>query len=116
MDKYIDQSVRTSLQRTYINYQAWARENNIYHKIMSLEDEIWGFVYLSSNHNYYIIIDKNLTKEMQKEVFCHEVEHIMNDLPKEGYIIGVDMQYSELEQKTNRKSKKVAEEATSYFG
>ena len=44
---------------------------------------------------------KNLTKEMQKEVFLHEVEHILYDMPEKPYIIGVDMQYSEMEKRAD---------------
>lgn len=97
----INKSLRTSLQRTYISLQEWARDNNIYHSFIKLVSGVYGFVYRSSFGNYYIIINKNLTKEMQREVFCHEVEHIMYDLPEQGYIIGLDMQYTTIEKKAD---------------
>lgn len=99
--------IRTSLQRTYINFQNWARENNIFHQFIRLETEIYGFVYRSTGGNYYIIINKNLTIEMQKEVFCHEVEHIMYDMPAIPYIISVDMQYSPIEKRADEFAKAV---------
>ena len=107
---------RTALQRTYINYQTWARDNNIYHNLLSLKPKIYGFVYLSSFGNYYIIINKNITKELQKEVFCHEVEHIIYDMPNQGYIIGLDMQYSSLEKRADEFASAVAETAANFFG
>ena len=107
---------RTALQRTYINYQAWARENNIYYNSLSLKPKIYGFVYLSSFDNYFIIINKNLTNELQKEVFCHEVEHIIYDMPKKGYIIGLNMQYSSLEKRADEFASEIMETAANFFG
>ena len=93
-----DKKVRTGLQKTYVSFQAWARENNIYHSFVALNEGIYGFVYKSRFNNYFIIIDKNLSKEMQKEVFIHEVDHIMYDFPESGYVIGIDMKHSPLEE------------------
>ena len=98
---------RTALQRTYINHQEWARENNIYHTFIPLNPKIYGFVYLSTTHKYFVIINKNITLELQKEVFMHEVEHIMYDMPEIGYFIGVDMQYCEIENKANQFARKM---------
>ncbi len=111
----MNKKIRTSIQRTYINFQEWARENNIFHQFVKLESEIYGFVYRSSGGNYYIIINKNLTRELQKEVFLHEVEHIIHDMPKEGYIIGLDMQYSPMEKQTNKRAQMIAENMASTF-
>ena len=104
---------RTALQRTYINYQEWARDNNIFHTFIPLNPAIYGFVYLSSTHKYFIIINKNLTLELQKEVFMHEAEHIMYDMPEIGYFIGVDMQYSQMEKKADQF---VREQVKKFFG
>ena len=104
---------RTALQRTYINYQEWARENNIYQKFIPLNPGIYGFVYLSSSHNYYVIINQNLTLELQKEVYLHEVEHIMYDMPEAGYVIGMDMQYSQIEKEADQF---VKENIENFFG
>lgn len=93
-----NKKIRTSLQRTYIDFQTWARENNIYHHFIKLEDYIYGFVLRSPFGNYFIIINKNLTLELQKEIYCHEVEHIIYDMPEESFRIGMDMQYTKLER------------------
>jgi len=98
---------RTALQRTYINYQEWARSNNIYQGFVPLSPEVYGFVYLSSYANYFIIINQNLTLELQKEVYLHEVEHIMYDMPENGYVIGLDMQYNQMEKAANNFVKEV---------
>lgn len=99
---------RTALQQTYINYIDWARDNNIYQKILPLNPGIYGFVYLSSFQNYYVIINSNITLELQKEVFCHEVEHIMYDMPEMGYVIRIDMQYSKIERQADLFAKETA--------
>ena len=105
----LEKNIRNSLQRVYINYQQWARANNIYHQFVKIDTSIYGFVYLSSFGNYYIIINKNLTRELQKEVFLHEVEHIMYDMPVVGYIIGIDMQYSPIEKRADEFAKVIGE-------
>ncbi|MFW6265032.1 MAG: hypothetical protein ACOC3B_02895, partial [Bacillota bacterium] len=102
-----DKSLRTSLQRIFINYQEWARSNNIYHQFVKLASSIYGFVYRSTQGNYYIIINKNLTLELQKEVYLHEVEHIIYDMPDVGYIVGMDMQHCKIEKKANEFAKVV---------
>lgn len=108
-----NKKVRTALQRTYINYQEWARENSIFHTFLPLNPEVYGFVYLSSTHKYFIIINKNLTLELQKEVYLHEVEHIMYDMPEAGYVIGMDMQYSQMEKAADQF---VKENIENFFG
>jgi len=54
-------------------------------------------------------------KEWGKEVFCHVVEHIINDMPKKGYIIGIDMQYSDMEKDKNDSISAVMETMANFF-
>lgn len=37
--------------------------------------------------------------KMQREVFCHEVSHIINDCPEHSYIVGLNMRNSSIERK-----------------
>lgn len=92
---------------TSISFEEWTRANNIFCRLERLDPCIYGFVYKSSFGNYFIIINKNLTKEMQKEVFAHELIHIIHDLPEQGYIIGVDMQYSIVEKEADDFAKNI---------
>ena len=103
-----DKKIRTALQRTYINYQEWARENNIFHTFLPLSPEVYGFVYLSSTQKYFVIINDSLTSELQKEVFLHEVEHIVYDMPELGYVIGLNMQHSSIEKNADQFAKLMA--------
>lgn len=82
-------------------FTQWANESNIFSKITRLNPELWGFVYRSTNHNYYIIINKDLSHETQKQVFIHEVKHIISDIPKRPYLIGLNMQHSDFEKEAD---------------
>ncbi len=79
-----------------------AKFYNIYPKITKLNSELWGFVYKSSNDNYYIIINKNLSYKLQQQVFIHEVKHIRDDIPGSPYFIGLNMKHSNFEQNANK--------------
>ncbi|WP_027339283.1 ImmA/IrrE family metallo-endopeptidase [Halonatronum saccharophilum] len=83
------------------SFTQWANDSNIFSKITRLNPELWGFVYRSSNHNYYIIINKDLSHEIQQKVFIHEVKHIISDMPTKPYLIGLDMQHSGFEKKAD---------------
>lgn len=66
--------------------------------ITNLPLEIHGFVYVSRKGKYHIVLNGNINASSQYEVFCHELKHIVEDLPRVGYIIGLDMQHEEFEQ------------------
>lgn len=59
---------------------------------------ILGFVYLSRRNNYHLILNGNVNYETQCHTFVHELKHIISDMPKMGYIIGVDMQHTYMER------------------
>jgi len=84
----MQKGLKNSLQLTYVNFKTWARANNIYCNISPLSPKIWGYVFKSKSRKYLIIIKSCLTKKMQKEVFCHEVDHIIIDMPERvGFLI-----------------------------
>jgi len=62
-----------------------------------LPNNILGFVYVSRRGNYHLILNANVNFETQCKTFFHEINHIVQDLPKAGYIIGLDMHHSSLE-------------------
>jgi hypothetical protein len=59
---------------------------------------VLGFVYLSRRSNYHLILNGDVNYETQCKVFIHEVKHIVYDMPNMGYMIGLDMQYTYMEQ------------------
>lgn len=62
---------------------------------------VLGFVYVSRKGNYHLILNGNVNYETQYKTFIHEIKHIIYDLPRTGYVIGLDMQHTGLECKTN---------------
>lgn len=67
----------------------------------NLESSILGFVYLSRRGNYYLILNGNVNYETQCKTFIHEIKHISEDMPKIGYMIGLDMQYTHFENEAD---------------
>lgn len=62
---------------------------------------IYGFVYVSRKGNCHLVLNRNKSYETQCRTFIHEIKHITYDLPKLGYIIGIDMRYIYIEQKAD---------------
>lgn len=62
-----------------------------------LSNKVLGFVYYSRAGKYHLIINGNAGYIAQRKVFIHEIKHIIIDMPKIGYIIGLDMMHTPLE-------------------
>lgn len=77
----------------------------------NLPGNILGFVYVSRRGHYHLILNGNVTYETQCKTFIHEIKHITYDMPKIGYIIGLDMQYAEIENEADM----VAEDMVNYL-
>lgn len=71
---------------------------------------ILGLVYASRKGNYHLVLNGNANHETQCKTFIHEIKHIAYDLPKIGYVIGLDMQHTYLENEADR----VAEDTIRY--
>lgn len=67
-----------------------------------------GSVYVSRKGNYHIIINNSLSKPEQQKVFFHELKHIIEDIPKMPYLIGLNMQRYEFERNADSYIKEVA--------
>jgi len=89
--------------------EIWARDNNIYTRLVKLTPELRGFVTTSSYGSHLIAIDKNITLEMQQETLLHEINHIINHFPKLPYIIGLDMQHTTIEDDPDKFLEIIAE-------
>ena len=77
----------------------------------NLESSILGFVYFTRRGNYHLILNGNVNYETQCKTFVHEIKHITEDMPKMGYMIGLDMQYTYFENEAD----KVAEGIVRYL-
>lgn len=67
----------------------------------NIPTSVLGFVYVSRIGNYHLILNGNANYETQHKTFIHEIKHIIYDLPRTEYIIGLDMQYTGLECRAN---------------
>lgn len=75
---------------------------NIYPVLYDLPRDVLGFVYCSRQKNYHIVINHCLDRKKQREVFLHELKHIIFDFPKKPYLIGLDMVKKEFEMEADR--------------
>lgn len=64
-----------------------------------LPPETYGFVYYSRKNIYHIFVSEKLSLRARREVLLHEIHHIVEDMPKFTYAIGLDKQWGRLEQK-----------------
>ncbi|SHH09056.1 hypothetical protein [Desulfosporosinus lacus] len=87
--------------------EAMATHDIKVHKL-NLCADIAGFVYKSRKDIYHIVINSNLNWQTQTKVFLHEVSHIENDLPKVGYIVGLDMRHDPMEIRADWEAKVTA--------
>lgn len=69
--------------------------------IANISSKVYGFTYVSGKNNFYIILNGNISYETQCKVLIHELKHILNDIPKQSYYIGLDMQYEYLEKEAD---------------
>lgn len=77
----------------------------------NLSCKVLGFVYYSRRGNYHLIINGNANSITQRKTFIHEIKHIIKDMPKTGYIIGLDMRHMSFELEAD----KVAEAVVKYI-
>ena len=75
--------------------------------IANISSKIYGFVYVSSKNNPYIILNGNISYETQCKVFIHELKHILTDTPKQSYYIGLNMQHEYIEREADMLAEKL---------
>lgn len=66
-----------------------------------LGGEVAAFVYCSRMGYYHIFINQLFSSETKKEVFFHELYHIIEDMPRLSYVLGLDTQREEFEEKAD---------------
>lgn len=75
--------------------------------IVGLPPGLYGFVYYSKKGRYHVFISDALAPLARQEVLLHEIHHIMVDMPKITYFIGLDMQWDKIELRANCNAKKL---------
>lgn len=81
---------------------------DIYPRPGDLEPDVAAFVYRSRKDRFYIIVNSSLSYEERQKVFFHEVYHILEHMPRQAYILGMDMQRCEIEEEAEMFVKEVA--------
>lgn len=95
----LDKALLKSLLNEDISFYEVMNAYNIKTTIAcNIPASVLGFVYLSRRNNYHLILNGNVNYETQCHTFVHEVKHIVSDMPKIGYIIGVDMHHTYIER------------------
>ncbi len=81
------------------------------HIIFNLPSSVLGFTYISGKGNYHILLNGNVNYRTQVKVLLHEIHHILNDMTKTSYFIGLNMEHIEIEEEADR----VADEVLEYL-
>lgn len=85
-----------------ISFDEAMRAHNIYPHEVPLEGQVAAFVYYSERGRYHIFVSTFLSPQARREVFLHEIHHITEDMPRKGYILGLDMYREPLEQRADQ--------------
>lgn len=96
--KMLDKQLLRSLLDGTIPFYEVMNTYNIRTVIADLPPEVYAFVYVSRRGNCHLVMNGAINAETQFRVFCHEVAHIVMDLPQKGYVVGLDMQRTEMEE------------------
>lgn len=95
----LDKPLLKSLLNETIPFHDVMNAYNIKTSLASdLSSSVLGFTYVSKRGNYHLILNANLSYETKLKTFVHEIKHIIEDIPKIGYMIGLDMQYTKFEK------------------
>ena len=74
------------------------RAYDIHSFTYDLGPDLLGMAYLSRRQNYYIVVCNRLAVVKKEEVFFHELKHVLLDLPKMPHVLGLDMQWYQMER------------------
>ncbi|MGJ0846910.1 hypothetical protein ACR77J_09475 [Tissierella praeacuta] len=108
----LDKSLLKSLLDETISFHEIMNAYNVRTSIaFNIPASILGFVYVSRRGNYHLILNGNVNYKTQCRTFVHEIKHITYDLPKIGYIVGLDMQHTYFENEADM----VAESVVRYL-
>lgn len=98
----LDEPLIRSLLDEHISFYEVMNTFNIKTQVaFNLPSSMHGFVYVSKRGSYYIILNGRINYKTQCETFIHEVKHIIEDIPSIPYVIGIDMQHTEIENDTD---------------
>ncbi len=77
------------------------RDYDVRFHLVKLGPGVLGFTYRSRRGRYHVFISDELSPPGVEAVLLHETYHILKHLPNIPYIIGIDMQDTEIEKEAN---------------
>ena len=78
------------------------RTFNIFTHMWDLNGDVSAFVFKSRKGRFHIVVNEWLSHETKQKVFLHELYHIVEDMPKKPYILGLDMHRHESEKAADK--------------
>lgn len=84
------------------------RAYNIFPHEAKFGGEVAAFVYQSRKGRFHIFVNESLSVDTGQEIIFHELYHIIEDMPRLGYVVGLDMYGKQFEIRADRFLKEVA--------
>ena len=78
------------------------KEMNIKCHSVYIGKGVRGFVYKSKKGKYHIFVSDTLSQSSASRVIAHEMYHIKHDMPIKPYIIGLDCENEDFENKAKK--------------
>ena len=66
-----------------------------------LGGDVAAFVYRSRRDHFHVFVSHFLSPEARREVFLHELYHIIEDMPRVGYVLGINFYKEPLEKRAD---------------
>lgn len=107
MDKQFKDRILRCLLSETISPDEIMRANDIYHHEVPMHASIAAFVYRSRKGRCHILVNTYLSPEARKEVFLHELYHVVEDMPRVGYILGIDIYKTSIEKNADAFAKEL---------
>ncbi|GEM_PF-1554327 len=108
MDRQFKDRILRSLLCETISPDEIMRAYNIFHHEVPLHRSVAAFAYRSKKNRFHIFINTYLSPEARREVFLHELYHVIEDMPQVGYVLGLDGYREPMEERADQFAEKFA--------
>lgn len=108
MNKQFKDRILRCLLSDTISPDEIMRAYDVYHHEVPIHASVAAFVYRSGKGRCHIFISTYLSPIARREVFLHELYHVIEDMPKAGYILGIDMYREPMEMNADMFAKEIA--------
>jgi len=91
------------LHEETLSFEEVMRAFDIYVSLCDLGPKVLGMVYYSTFKRYYIVINCYIESfKVRQEVFFHELCHIIEDMPTRSYVVDLDNERHEIEERADK--------------